>query len=113
MPHSQPHRRGALAAAVFVLFMLAILPGKWGGWMNWFGSMASMIAAPVTAPVHSALHLITPPPGAPSEEVGVLRNEADKWKQLYLQAQVENESLRRQFDRLGSNVLPEDTGVAP
>jgi hypothetical protein len=112
MPHAQPHRRGALAAAVAVLALLALLPARWGRWANNFGNIASLLTAPVSSPAHSLVRLVMPRPGGVSEEVAALQADRDKWKQLFYQAFAENQRLRDQFDRINKGFLPSDQPVA-
>src|SRR5207244_855556 len=96
---------GSLAIAVALLVLLALLPARWSGWVERLGDTLRMITAPVTYPIYRAVRLVTPEPGAPSEQVTILKNEIEKWKTLYLKALAEKEDAERKFETLSKGGL--------
>src|SRR5438046_1470128 len=106
MPHHQQStRRGSLAIAVALLVLLSLVPARWGGWVERLGDTQRMITAPVTYPIYHAVRLVKPEPGAPSEQVALLKNEIEKWKTLYLKALSEKEDIERKFETLSKGGL--------
>lgn len=117
MPQSHANRRAYLAAAAVILTLLGLIPAKYGAWMNSIGDKAFLLAGPVTAPIYRAVRWITPAPTAESEEITALRDEADRWKTLYLQAVRETDEAQRKLDALAKGAvlvpMPEAQLVRP
>lgn len=86
--------------AVIVLTALGLLPAPYGQWVDEVGGRVMLLIGPVTAPVYRFVRAITPEPGAPSEEVALLRNEIERWKALYHNAIHERDDWRQKFETL-------------
>lgn len=105
MPPHPANRRAYLAASAVVLFFLALLPARFGSWMNAIGDKAFLLVGPVTAPIYRAVRWISPNAAVQSDEVAALKTEADKWRTLYLNDQVVIADLNRKLDALHANLI--------
>lgn len=96
-----PGRR-PIAIALVILFLLALTPVRFVGWLEWFGELAHTLFAPASHPVSAAAHWVSPARVEAFSDEGkeVLQEELERTRQAFLRLQLENDQLRRLVDDL-------------
>lgn len=92
----QINPRRLLPAAVLALLILALLPTRVAGWMDWFGDLTIRIVAPISHPTTQVARWLSPARVAQVENKAneQLQREAEYFDFLYRQELQENERLR-------------------
>jgi len=96
-----PGRRGIILA-VCILILLALIPIRHLGWLNWFGELALTVVAPASHPISAVAHWVVPPriDAISDDREEVLAEELERTRQALLRMELENEQLRRLVEDL-------------
>lgn len=99
--HHLPTSRRALAGAVVVLGILALLPARWGRWVDGFGSIATTVVGPVKEPVSRLTRWFAGSTRVRDEGVvRQLEEDRDRFQALYFQQMDRAAELERQLQEL-------------
>ncbi|MDX2018227.1 MAG: rod shape-determining protein MreC [Planctomycetota bacterium] len=97
---SQPlHHPRLLLAAVLVLVLLAVVPGRWTAWAGWFGRPVAVLAAPPATLFRLLGSWLAPPkpPALRNDERALLEEHRKAAETQYLQLLEENDRLKAQI----------------
>lgn len=92
-------RRRWLLLAVAGMVLLALLPARFTGFLNWFANRATDLTSPIHAPIHALASWIKPaaPALSPdSPQTAQLLAEIDQWKRQVFLLQDDLRRLRAQ-----------------
>lgn len=89
--------RRLLPIAIATLLIMSQLPLSVLGWLRWFSSLTETLVMPASHPFAYVSRLVAParPFRSSNDAVRILEDELEKFKQLYLSQQLENERQQR------------------
>jgi hypothetical protein len=103
--------RLALPLCVLTLALASLLPARLLMWTGWFGSLATLIVAPIADPAARAGRLLTPDGSTtPTATLETLQRELDAERLLRQQAELEASRLRALAEQLARGAAV-DPGV--